>query len=125
MKVPLGFGALLPHGPPVKEGESKNEATEQLDSDYGGLIAKIEEEFCIIEGREGKEAANSSGRKEAVAYCWKNAMSETTAENSRTASVPRAWRVSARWLKDTVTAKDKKAASVAAWKLLFYEYALA
>ena len=65
--------ALLPHGPPVKEGGRNNEANEQqqqqLGSDYGGLIAKIEEESCIIEGREGKEAANSSGRKEGVAYC--------------------------------------------------------
>ena len=36
LKAPLGFGALLPHGPPVKEGERKNEANEQLGSDYGG-----------------------------------------------------------------------------------------
>ena len=52
----------------------------------------------------------------------KNAMVETTAENSRTTSVSRAWRVSARWLKDIVKAKENKAASVAAWKLLFYEH---
>ena len=44
-------------------------------------------------------------------------MGETTAENSRATSVSRA-----RWLKDIVKAKDKKAASVAAWKLLFYEH---
>lgn len=49
-------------------------------------------------------------------------MGETTAENSRAPSVSRAWRVSARWLNDIVKAKDKKPASVAAWKLLFYEH---
>ena len=48
-------------------------------------------------------------------------MREATGENSRTTSVSRAVRVSARWLKDIVKAKDKKSASVAAWKLLFYE----
>lgn len=96
LKVPLGFGALLPHGPPAKEGERKNEANEQLGSDYGVLIARIEEELCIIECREGQEAANSSGRKEGVAYCWNNVMGETTAENRSTRAVPRAWRVSAR-----------------------------
>ena len=51
-----------------------------------------------------------------------NAMGEITAENSRTTSVPRAWRVLARWVKHIVNAKVKKAASVAAWKLLFYEH---
>ena len=49
-------------------------------------------------------------------------MGETTAENSRTTSVSRAWRVSARWLKDILKPKEKKAASAAAWKLMFYEH---
>ena len=71
LKVPLGFGAVLPHGPPNKNELTKEEAGEQLGSDYAGLITKIDEELCIIEGRDGKEAKNSSGRKEGVAYCGK------------------------------------------------------
>lgn len=118
LKVPLGFGALLPHGPPNKDNAETKGANEQQGSDYSGRITNIEEELCTMEGREGKEAANSSGKKDGAAYCWTNAMGETTAENSRTTSVSRAWRVSARWLKDIVKAKDKKTASVAAWKLL-------
>ena len=61
LKVPLGFGAVLPHGPPNKSEVKKEEVGEQLGSSYVGLIAKIEEELCIIEGRDGKEAKHSSG----------------------------------------------------------------
>ena len=49
-------------------------------------------------------------------------MGEATAEKRRTTSVSRAWRVSARWLKDIVKAKDRKTEFAAAWKLLFYEH---
>ena len=49
-------------------------------------------------------------------------MGEATAENSRTTSVSRAWRVSARWLKDIVKTKEKRTASTAAWKLMYYEH---
>ena len=66
-QFPLGFGALLPHGPPNKDNVEKKEANEQPESDYGGLITKIEEELCTIEGREGKEAATRSGSKDGVA----------------------------------------------------------
>ena len=34
----------------------------------------------------------------------------------------RAWRVSARWLKDIAKSKEKRTASTAAWKLMFYEH---
>lgn len=122
LKVTLGFEAVPPHGPPVEGEENKTKEKEQLGSDYGGLITEIERELCTIEGREGKEAANKSGRSEGVAYCWKNAMGETIAENSRTTSVSRVWRLSARRLKDIVKDKDKKAAWTAAWTLPFYEH---
>ena len=49
----------------------KKEASELLGNDCAGLITKIEEELCTIEGREGKEAKHSSGRSDGVAYCWK------------------------------------------------------
>ena len=96
LKVPLGFAAVLPHGPPNQNQVHGHETCEQLGSDYAGLISKTEKELCTIEGRDGKEAENSSGRGNGVAYCWRNAMGEATAENSRTTSVSRAWRVSAR-----------------------------
>ena len=51
LKVPLVFGAVLPHGHPNKRMIVKIEAGEQLGSDYVGLISKMEEELCTIEGR--------------------------------------------------------------------------
>ena len=54
LKAPFGFGAVLPYGPPNKNEAKKEEVGEQLGSDYAGLITNIEEELCIIEGRDGK-----------------------------------------------------------------------
>ena len=45
LKVPLGFGAVLPHGPPNESEVKKEEAGKQLGSGYIGPIAKIEEEL--------------------------------------------------------------------------------
>ena len=108
LKVPRGFGAVLPQGPRNQKMDETEQQDEKLGSDYAGLVSKIEQELCAIEGRDGKEAIASCGRREGVAYCWRNAMGETTAENSRTTSVSRAWRVSARWLKDIAKSKEKK-----------------
>ena len=108
LKAPRGFAAVLPQGPHNQEMAKEDEQGKRLGSDYAGLISRIEEELCAIEGRDGKEAEASCGIKKGVAYCWKNAMGETTAENSRTTSVSRAWRVSARWLKDILKSKKKR-----------------
>ena len=96
LKAPRGFAAVLPQGPHNQKMVEQEEQGERLGSDYTGLISRIEDELCAIEGRDGKEAKASCGRREGVAYCWKNAMGETTVENSRTTSVSRARRVSAR-----------------------------
>ena len=39
LKVPLGFEAVLPHGPSVKNEETKTQESKQLGTDYCGLIA--------------------------------------------------------------------------------------
>ena len=107
----MRFRCYATAGPQNRETDEKDQKGEQLGSDYVGLITKIEEELCAIEGRDGKEAKASSGRKEGVAYCWKNAMGETTAENNMTTSVSRAWRASTTRLRDITKAKDRKTAS--------------
>ena len=78
--------------------------------------------MCVIEGLDGDEATKKPGRKEGVAYCWKNTLGEAIAEASRTTSVSRAGIRSAIWLRDIAKAKDRKTATYAAWKLLFYEH---
>ena len=73
--------------------------------------------------RAGRERSSKQKWKEQWgSVLLENAMGETIADNSRTTLVSRAWRLSARSFKDIVKAKDKKTASIAAWKLLFYEH---
>ena len=38
LKVPLGFAAVLPHGPPTKSMTVNSEAREQLGSNYAGYL---------------------------------------------------------------------------------------
>ena len=74
LKVPLGFAAVLPHGPRNQSEAQEEETGDRLGSDYAGLISRINRELCTIEGRDGKEAKNRSGRRGGVAYFWRNAM---------------------------------------------------
>ena len=121
-KAPRGYEAILPHGPPVKKKQDHGKRGERFGSDYNGVISTVESELCEIEGLEGKEAAMKSGKREGVAYCWKNAMEETTAVNSRTTSMSWVGSRSAIWLRGIANTEDRKTAAYAAWKLLLYEH---
>ena len=76
LKVPQGFAAVLPQGPRNQQDDQDKGPGERCGSDFDGLVAKMEEELCAIEGRDGKQARASCGRTKGVAYCWKNAMGE-------------------------------------------------
>ena len=74
LKVPIGFAAVLRIDLTTKQVVDEEEQGDMMGSDYAGLISRIEKELCTIEDRDGKEPKNGSGRRDAVAYCWKNAI---------------------------------------------------
>ena len=113
-KVPLGFAAVLPHGPPNQSQVHEHETCEQLGS--------IRKRTLHHRGTGRSKSRKQQWKKEWRGLLLEKRNGEATVENSRTTSVSRAWRVSARWPKDIDKAKDKKSASLAAWKLLFYEH---
>ena len=73
-----------------------------------------------MEDIDEKEAALRSGRSNGVAYCWKNPLGEATAENSRTASLSRARRWSAVWLRNLKNTRDTQAAANDKRRLFHY-----
>lgn len=99
---------------------NQTEGSEGRCKNYAGVITKIEEELCCVEGLDEKEAALPSGRSKGVVYCWKNLPVEATADNGRTTSVPRAWRHSAIWLRQLRKTFDARVAAAAKWKLIHY-----
>ena len=75
LKVPAGFGPVLPFGPSGKPKEvteatvNQTKGNEGRCKNYTGHITNIEEELCCVEGLDEKEAALRSGRSKGVAYC--------------------------------------------------------
>ena len=63
LKVPLGFGASLPHGPPNRDGEKKEEANEQQGNDYSGQITKIEKSCVTLQVVEGKKRQTAAAER--------------------------------------------------------------
>ena len=86
-----------------------------------GMSSSIEnEQLCLIQGLDYKEAAARSGRNNGVSDSCRIVLGEVTADASRTTSIYRAWMRSANLLTDICRAKYKAVAHVVAWKLLQY-----
>ena len=77
LKVPKGFGAILPHGPaakPMATDRALNGTDTELVRDrleYVWLIRQIESELCAVESLDGKGAAQRSGREAGSGVCGK------------------------------------------------------
>ena len=76
------------------------------------MIPAIEKELFGVEGLDDKETAARSGRSKGVSYCWKNALGESRAENSRATSISRAWKRSDNWVRDVSRTRNMKVANV-------------
>ena len=76
--------------------------------------------LCAVEGLTGDEAATKSGSEVGAKYCWKNAMGDNLADSAKTTSVSRAWRRSAKWLRDISKTKLRTKASAVQWRLMHY-----
>ena len=126
LKVPGGFNAELPVGPPNKSEravvDSDVHRGSSNGSNYVGLLRQVEKELCEVEGLTGSEAAKKCGREIGAKYCWQNAMGDNLADSAKTTSVSRAWRRSAKWLRDISKTKLKNKARAVQWRLMHYTH---
>lgn len=139
LKVPMGFGARLPHGPvadvpcfptalvdatsdEAKVDDSDHRSLSVLGTDHAGMIARMEDELTSIEGISGKDAEKRKGRAGGPKYVWKHVAGEAGDSSQNTTSVSRAWRRTATWLTTIMNTKSEPTAQVARWKVLNYAH---
>ena len=132
LKRPRGFGAVLPHGPPVApsaicadEGTAIDvpDVDVDIDAEYCQFISCVETALSAIAGHDIKETAAHAGRAHGLSFGWRNACGFLATQPSRSTPAARAWRRVANWLNDIRRrGVDSKEAVSLRRRLLCYDH---
>ena len=122
VEPPIQPPEAYPGGDRTDDVSPNTDDEDEADKEYRVCVEQIERELASLAGLTGKKLVEHTGRADGVGYKWTHASTEQPTGSSKTTSTSRAWRRTAKWLRDLERCKCPTRADAIRWHILYFTH---